>query len=135
MDFSSPPATGPAIQAWGPKIPRELHTTSETQVESGVSSANYPPIDREKEKMAREIQDLKEQVKTLLQRSKTPGPVQQPNIDMSVIIKATTEAVMNIVSQQRRPELINAPTDTREVNSAANADEDNPDMSLDSTRI
>ena len=143
-DFSYPPDnSSPAIQAWGPtppKIPREFQTELDTQVESGLSSEGYARVDHEKEKMAKEIRDLKAQVKSLLQISQQPQvPPPQPNFDMQAIIEATTRAVMQSIHQQEQHQQQhqgNAPSSLLEelsCNSDANAgSEDRQNMSFES---
>jgi outer membrane murein-binding lipoprotein Lpp len=136
MEFSSPPETSsPAIQAWGPtppKIPREVQSTTETQVESGLSSDNYHHADREKERMSREIQDLKAQVKTLLQKAKGPDPPPPPELDMAALIAATADAVMQRMIANQNKEINTQRKDKQAAGSDANTAGIDLDMSLDS---
>ena len=124
-NYSAPPATSsPAIQAWGPttpNIPKDVHSTTTTQVVSGISSATYNEVDREKEQMAREISELKAQVQALLQKSTTPAPT-TPGIDIQAIVAHTTAAVMKEMLKQQQN--LKRPIDELAAGSEANATSD-----------
>jgi hypothetical protein len=121
-DFSGPPVTSsPAIQAWGPippNIPKDVQSTTTTQIVSGLSS-NYNEFDREREQMAREIRELKAQVQSLLQKPQNQAPI-PTGIDITAIIAATTEAVMQrMIQQQQSPNNYNnddTPENSRDAN-------------------
>jgi hypothetical protein len=137
-DFSAPPATSsPAIQAWGPippNIPKDVHSTTTTQIVSGISSSNYNEFDREKEQMAREIRELKAQVQKLLQKPQVtaPAPATTTGIDMAAIIAATTEAVVQIMLQQQQQPSKKRTIETPEADSDANASSGDVNMSVNS---
>jgi hypothetical protein len=85
---------------------------------SGLSS-NYNEFDREREQMAREIRELKAQVQSLLQKPQNQAPI-PTGIDITAIIAATTEAVMQrMIQQQQSPNNYNnddTPENSRDAN-------------------
>ena len=77
-------------------IPNTLDLTNPTQVSSGVSHDEFEKVNRENNKLAREVKDLQNQVKELLTRS-SPSP-QLPEHHLSQII-AAVKAAMQLEQQ------------------------------------
>jgi hypothetical protein len=128
MYDSPPPPKGPAPQAWGNEIPKELQSTTATHLVSGISQDEYDKVSRDNAKLARKVDELTLQVKALLDLNtpviKMPAPAP---LDIQGIIAATTEAVLQaIYAHQRQIE------GSEEETPFFPPGEIDPDMSLDS---
>ncbi|KAL7574196.1 hypothetical protein ACA910_014871 [Epithemia clementina (nom. ined.)] len=105
--FDDPPQlAGPVSQAWGPP-PSSLRTLTPSPVSSGVSQDEFDHVTQENARLARKVDELTDQVKSLLAQMNTQhmtrsfaapthGP---PTPDLQAIIAATTQAVLAQLSQ------------------------------------
>ena len=97
-----PPQKGPAPQAWGNEIPKDVLSTAATQVESNISQDDFDKVNRENVRLSRKIDELTQQVQALLQQGTVARSA--PALALNEIITATTQAVLEAIRLQKANE-------------------------------
>jgi hypothetical protein len=124
-----PPPKGPAPQAWGHEIPKELQSSAPTHVVSGISQDEYDKVTRDNAKLSRKIDELTTQVTALLAQGSAATRAPSVQQDRQMLIEETTRAVLEAIYAQQKAlaENVDEPANTT-------LPEDDMNVSFDSSQ-